>query len=251
MRGMRAFQVVALIAGMMLTAGCVSSSKYRMLEENAASEKSRLERDLSNSNAQLAVLKEEAADLNDRIQGLEERVTLSEQEKSEKEQEIARLTGTYEELVEDLKGEIEKGEIKVTQIRNKLKVNLVEKVLFNSGRAEVNQKGRDILKKVGGILKEVEGKEIRIEGYTDNVPIGGALKERFPSNWELSAQRATTVLRFLQDETGVDGSRLSGVGFGEFRPMATNDTPEGRAENRRIEIVLIPMDIKDVLEDIQ
>lgn len=264
--------ILFLGAVLMIAAGCVSSSKYRMLEESSAAEKDRLEGEVALLKVGIAKLETEkselndeifrlqgdlsrsndqAAALNDRVMELEDRVTLTEQEKREKEQEIARLTGTYENLVEDLKGEIEKGEIKVTQIRNKLKVNLVEKVLFNSGRAEVNQQGKEILKKVGDILKEVEDKDIRIEGYTDNVPIGGVLKQRFPSNWELSAERATQVLRFLQEEAEVDGSRLSGVGYGEFRPIASNDTPEGRAQNRRIEIVLVPKDIRQVLEEIQ
>lgn len=272
MKGILKIQVLVLSAVFILTAGCVSSSKYRTLEENTGAERERLEGEVSVLKLGIAKLEKEKSELGDevfRLQGdlsrsndqvvalneqvrdLEDRVTLTEQEKREKEEEIAKLKGTYEELVEDLKGEIEKGEIKVTQIRNKLKVNLVEKVLFNSGRAEVNTQGKEILKKVGDILKGVEDKDIRIEGYTDNIPIGGALKKRFPSNWELSTERATNVLRFLQEESGVEGSRLSGVGFGEFRPIASNETPEGRAENRRIEIVLIPRDIQQVLEEIK
>ena len=234
-----------MVSIVMLTglAGCVSSAKYRLLEETAASDKARLQEEI-------AMAKEEQSRSEGEISALREQVAQIEQEKREKEEEIARLTGTYESLVEDLKGEIEKGEIQVTQIKNRLTVNLVEKVLFNSGQAKVNQKGKDILKKVGAILKKVEGKDIRIEGYTDNIPIGGALKKKFPSNWELSTQRATHVLRFLQDETGVDGSRLSAVGHGEFGAIASNKTRKGRAQNRRIEIVLIPKDIEKDIEEV-
>ena len=223
--------------------GCVSSAKYRMLEETAASDQARLQDEIRGLLADADAVKDENTQLTEQIAILKE-------ERSEKEEEIARLTGTYESLVEDLKGEIEKGEIQVTQIKNRLTVNLVEKVLFNSGQAKVNQKGKDILRKVGVILKKVEDKNIRIEGYTDNIPIGGALKKKFPSNWELSTQRATHVLRFLQDETGVDGSRLSAVGHGEFGAIASNETRLGRSQNRRIEIVLVPQDVEKDIEEV-
>ncbi|MBI1819655.1 MAG: flagellar motor protein MotB, partial [Nitrospirae bacterium] len=145
----------------------------------------------------------------------------------------------------------EKGEIKVTQIRNRLSVNLVEKVLFDSGHAEVKAKGKEILKRVGDILSNVKDKEIRIEGYTDNIPIGESLRNQFPTNWELSTQRATNVLRFLQEGAAVDGNRLSAVGYGPFHPVANNDAPQGRAQNRRIEIVLAPLDVQEVLKDLK
>jgi chemotaxis protein MotB len=170
---------------------------------------------------------------------------------AQKDEEIKRLKGTYDSLVKDLEGEIQKGEIKVTQIRDRLTVNLVEKVLFDSGRAEVKPAGKTVLKKVGAILKEVTDKQIRIEGSTDNVPIGERLRARFPTNWELSTQRATTVLRFLEEDAGVNGAHLAAVGYGPHRPIASNDTPEGRAENRRIEIVLVPADIQEVLKELE
>ncbi len=80
-----------------------------------------------------------------------------------------------------------------------------------------------------------------MEGHTDNVPIGSRLAERFPSNWELSTARATTVARYLQDK-GIDPKLLSACGYSEFRPVSPNDTDENKAKNRRIEIALIPKD---------
>jgi len=159
----------------------------------------------------------------------------------EKEQEIARLRSTYDSLVRDLKKEIESGEVKVTQFRDLLTVNLVEKILFDSGRTEIKPRGLEILRRVGEILKGVRDKVVRIEGHTDNVPIGAALQVRFATNWELSTARATVVARFLQDKVGLDSSRLSATGYGEHRPVAPNDTDEGRAQNRRIEIILAPL----------
>jgi chemotaxis protein MotB len=95
---------------------------------------------------------------------------------------------------------------------------------------------------VGQILKGMEDKAIVIEGHTDSVPLRGELARVFPTNWELSAARATSIVRYLQDTVGVDPRRLSAVGFGPNRPLDTNDSPEGRARNRRIEIKLLPLD---------
>jgi chemotaxis protein MotB len=252
--------VLTLAAG--LSAGCVSSSKYRALEASAATErtdlqgqiaalqsqKKELERDLSGLRQDKERVETELKGLNERLAQLERQTA---EVSTQKDEEIRKLKGTYDDLVKDLKGEIEKGEIKVTQIRDRLSVNLVEKVLFDSGHAEVKAQGEAVLKKVGAILHDVKGKEIRVEGYTDDVPIGESLRKRFPTNWELSTQRATNVLRFLQDQAGLDGARLSAVGYGPFRAVADNKTPEGRAQNRRIEIVLVPQDVKEVFKELQ
>src|SRR5208282_3813798 len=94
-----------------------------------------------------------------------------------------------------------------------------------------------------GVLKQVTDKRISIEGHTDNMPISDALKDKYPTNWELSTARATTVARFLQEKGGIDPTLLSAVGYGEYHPIASNDTVEGRAKNRRIEIVLLDKEI--------
>jgi chemotaxis protein MotB len=124
-------------------------------------------------------------------------------------------------------------------------VNLVDKVLFDSGSAEIRKEGQDALAKVADVLKNYPEKGILVEGHTDNVPVRGALKSRYPSNWELSAARATTVARFLS-EKGVTPARVSAIGFGEYRPVAANDTPDGKRQNRRIEISMLKASIEKV-----
>jgi chemotaxis protein MotB len=158
----------------------------------------------------------------------------------QKEAELDKLKATYDELVGSLKGEIEAGEIQIRRMKDRLSVNLESKVLFDSGRADLKGSGIEVLRKVGAQLAKIEDKRIQIEGHTDNDPIGGKLKEKFPTNWELSASRALAVVHFLQNEVGIDAQSLSGSGYGEFQPTALNDTAEGKAINRRIEIVLLP-----------
>lgn len=170
---------------------------------------------------------------------------------AQKEKELADVKNTYENLVKEMKTEIEKGDIKITQAVDRLTVNLVEKILFDSGKAEVKPEGLKILKRVGDILKGVSDKQIRIAGHTDNVPIGAKIRHKYPTNWELSTTRATNVVRYLQDTVGVDPTMLFASGFSEYRPVATNKTEEGKAQNRRIEIVLFPKDIESVLEELK
>ena len=169
-----------------------------------------------------------------------------EQERTAKEEEIARLTRTQQELSKSLQDEIAKGNITIQQVRDRLTINMVDRVLFDSGRAEIKSAGVKVLKQVADVLKTVTDKQIRIEGHTDNVPISTKLQDRFKTNWELSTARATTVVRFLIDQGGVDRQYLSAVGYAETRPIASNDSEEGRASNRRIEIVLYPRDLKEI-----
>lgn len=167
------------------------------------------------------------------------------QEKSraleEKEAAIAELKKTYTNLVDELKTEIQKGEIAVTQLRDKLSLSMVDRILFDSGSADVKKEGKKVLDRVAEILKKVSDKQIRIEGHTDNVPIGPRIAKKFLTNWELSNARATNVVRYLQ-EKGIDPKLLSPAGYAEYRPVESNDTEEGKAKNRRIGIVLIPLD---------
>jgi len=168
-----------------------------------------------------------------------------EKERLAKEEEIQRLTRTQEELSKSLQDEISKGNITIQQVRDKLTINMVDRVLFDSGQAQVKPDGIKVLKQVGDILKTVEDKQIRIEGHTDNVPISAKLQSRYKTNWELSTARATNVVRYLIDHGGVNRQYLSAVGHADTRPVASNDTDEGRSSNRRIEIVLYPKDLQE------
>ena len=156
----------------------------------------------------------------------------------QKELEVQKTSKTYENLLDTMKSEISKGEVTISELKGKLTVNLVDSVLFDSGKAEVKPNGLVVLQKVIDILKNIKDKAIRIEGHTDNIPIVGALTRKYSTNWELSAARAINVARYLQQQ-GIDPALLAAVAYGEYKPVAPNDTDEGRAKNRRIEIVLV------------
>lgn len=169
-----------------------------------------------------------------------------EQERAAKEAEIARLTKTQEELSKSLQDEISKGNITIQQVRDQLTINMVDRVLFDSGQAQVKPAGVKVLKQVGDVLNKITDKQIRIEGHTDNVPISTKLQDKFKTNWELSTARATNVVRYLIDQGGVGRHHMSAVGYAETRPIAPNENEQGRSANRRIEIVLHPKDFSKI-----
>jgi len=209
-----------------------------------AADKARLEQERAAKEAEIQQqqerLKAEAADK-----------ARLEQERAAKEAEIQRLTRTHEELTKSLEAEIAKGDIKIKQVRDRLTINMVDRVLFDSGQSRVKPSGLKVLKQVSDILKNVTDKQIRIEGHTDNVPIGVKLKERFQTNWELSTARATSVVRYLIEEGGVDRANLLAVGYADTKPIASNDTEEGRTANRRIEIALYPKDLSEIANQLK
>ena len=143
-------------------------------------------------------------------------------------------------MVKEMKEEIEQEQIKITQMSDRLSVAMVDKILFPSGEAKITPEGMAILTRIGEILKNARVKIIRVEGHTDNVRIVPRLHQKFPTNWELSTTRATNVVRFLQDKIGIEGARLRAVGMSEYHPVASNETRDGRGQNRRIEIALLP-----------
>ncbi len=165
-----------------------------------------------------------------------------EKERIAREARLAQVRHTYEELVDALEEEIKRGELTISNLEGKLTVNLLNQILFASGDTRLREEGKSVLKNLGDVLNRFPERALQIAGHTDNVPISPALREQFPSNWELSTARATSVIQFLQQEAGLPGNRMIAAGFGEYQPIADNRTPEGRAQNRRIEILLVPLE---------
>lgn len=153
---------------------------------------------------------------------------------------IRLLDDTKKTIETSLKDEIAAQDIEIVEMEDTLKVVFIDKILFDSGSVEINQKGKKLLRVVAESLREHRDENILVEGHTDNMPLGPSLKQRFPSNWELSAARAASVVRFLQKEGGLQPERLSARGHSFYRPIASNENKEGRSQNRRIEIILAP-----------
>jgi chemotaxis protein MotB len=145
----------------------------------------------------------------------------------------------FAKLQDALKRELNESRVEISQLKNRSTViKLTSEVLFDSGSAVIRPEGKRVLSLIAESLNAYPERAISIEGHTDNVPIGP--NSKFVSNWELSAVRALAAVDFFQHKSQVDPGRLQMVGLGEFHPVAGNDSAEGRAQNRRIEIKLLP-----------
>jgi len=152
------------------------------------------------------------------------------------EAEVRERNRIYEEVLARFRSLIDEGRLSVSIVRGRMVINLPQDILFASGRADLGQEGRETLAEVAEVLGEIDDRSFQVEGHTDNVPISTA---QFPSNWELSAARALSVVKLLVSR-GVAPENVSGAGYGEYHPVATNQTADGRRLNRRIEIVMLP-----------
>jgi len=146
----------------------------------------------------------------------------------------------YDGLVSDLQGELSANQIKIKEMKDGISLNLAQEILFNSGSAVLNESGQEVITKVSAQLKDIEYNTI-VAGFTDNVPIKGSLARKFPTNWELAGARAASVVKLLESN-GVGSDKLRAVSYGQNQPVASNETPEGKSQNRRIEILLKPLE---------
>ena len=152
--------------------------------------------------------------------------------------QLDELSQAKKLLEERLGQEISDKQVKLQMMDKGLVITVVGDLLFDSGKAKIRPEAYSLLDKVSAVLKDnMAGFNIGIEGYTDNVPIKHS---SWKSNWELSTARSLSVLHFLVNEKGISPERLSAIGFGEYRPVSSDDTREGRKLNRRVEIVIQP-----------
>lgn len=235
----------ATLAAALLLSGCVSQGTYDKLEAEKQQQVGELQQQRTSLEQQLDQLKSQRQALEKEKSALEadqKRLQSENQALAQQREQLMSASKQsqqqYDQLVENLNQEVQKGQLQVRRYKDMLTVDVAEQLFFDSGRATLKEGGKDVLKKVAEAMKSYEDKAIRVVGHTDNVPIAGSLKKVFPTNWELSAARATTVVRFLQDQ-GIDPERLIATGRAQYAPIASNDSEEGRRRNRRIEITLI------------
>ncbi len=170
---------------------------------------------------------------------------MTDEQKAELEEAKRAMQDAQEraKLLDDLQAKFKKmidaGHLKVTTRHGRVVLQLKTDVLFDTGDAEVKAAGKQALGEVAAALKTVPGKRFQVAGHTDNFPITTETKKKFPTNWELSAARAISVVKLLTQD-GVDPSVLSAAGYSLYDPVAPNTSPDGQAKNRRIEIALVP-----------
>lgn len=253
-----------------LAVGCVTQKTFDALKaehEAALDELARRNQTIREQEARIAALERSSADLKQsleaeqqKVKELDERIAQMLAEKStllkdqsklqssvqemttalaelqKRKEEAESRIGEYRALLAKFKSLIDAGKLKVRIIDGRMVVVLASDVLFASGSATLSRDGKAAIAEVAQLLASIPNRKFQIEGHTDNVPISTA---QYPSNWELAAARAITVLKTMID-AGMPIDRISAASFGESKPAAPNDTPEGRAQNRRIEIIIVP-----------
>jgi chemotaxis protein MotB len=195
----------------------------------------------------MADAQRDIADLKDQVQSLKDQLTAANQliarlsESHASLQDQMNLTKAEKDLakaeknlLKALQPEIARGTVSVVQSGDGLTINLNSSLLFAPGQDQLQTGGKDALKRVGGVLKDFPDKQVRVAGHTDSAPIRGELQKKFPSNKELSDARAKSAAEALQE--GGLTSTVSAEGRGDSSPIATNNTAEGRAQNRRVEV---------------
>ena len=209
----------ALIAALLFWAGAVG--RLRGLEALPAK--------LDEANNRLAAALTENQKDKEQITDLQTQVADLEKEKA--------MAGQMAKgLEEEMRSDLESKDVAISNLKGKLTVNILDRVMFNSGEAVLKPDGESVLRKIASILAGHPELKIQVIGHTDNVPI----RNRFPSNWELSTARALAAVHFLTEKAAVDPRRVGAAGYGEYRPIADNSTAEGRARNRRIAITILP-----------
>jgi len=206
--------VSALLAAAMLT-GCATKGQLRARDAEIESLKQQLE----DARSQCVILENEKQEIQDRAN---------------------ELQGELDDLSSKLQIEMEKSE-KYTMLR------VPEQLLFSSGQSNLSSDGRSVLNDIAQILSKYTEYDVRVEGHADNRPIKPEFYDKYRSNWELSTARATEVVRYLINKKEISPERLIAVGYGENRPIASNDTAEGRKQNRRVEFYISPQPVyKDI-----
>jgi chemotaxis protein MotB len=195
---------------------------------------------LKDDQSRIRYLEEEIARRHDEIEDLGEKLSALKEKKTLAETKIDQLKSTYEGLIKDFEQQIENQEVTISTYEEKISVTFVDRILFDFGRATITPEGEKILAKAGKTIKTVKDRNIRVVGHTDNISIMEQYQYKFPSNWELSSSRAAAVVRYFQKEGSLDPRNLEVVGRSFYDPIASNTTAEGRAQNRRVEIIIAP-----------
>lgn len=229
------------------------TASYNALEENssaAIAENSKKNRELL---AQLEAKEQALAAENSRLEALKKQL----EDRSNRVAELEAVIAAKDKAMTDLKNAISRAltdfegkGLTVEQRDGKVYVSMENKLLFSSGSWAVGTEGRRAVQQLGAVLADNPEIAILIEGHTDNVPYKG--NSQLSGNWDLSTKRATAIVNILRENANINPENLTAAGRGEYAPIATNDTAEGKAKNRRIEVILTPKldELTKLLSDI-
>jgi len=244
MRNKTLMATFGIIIASLLTVGCSGD-----LEEQNADLRRQLDQLQSEHDATMARLTElqaandlmverlnEAGANFENLEGVRNHLARQLAEAQAREQAQQERLASFRRVIEQFRALMASGQLRVRIVRGQMVVELPEGILFDSARAELKPEANDTLTQVATVLASIENRRFLIAGHSDNIPIRS---RRFRSNWELSAARGVTVAKFLA-ENGVPAAQLGAAGYAEQQPLNDNSTPELRAQNRRIEIVIMP-----------
>jgi len=208
----------------------IADLQKRLADEQTANRK-KIEEMTIRFNKACADYEARIAQLGDQLAALKK---LSETQKAD----LDRLSKQASELEKQLESEIKNGDIKIKRMFGKIIININDRISFDSGSAVLKPNVKPALDKIISILNDYPNNRISVEGHTDNVPLGRG--GQFRDNWQLSSERALSVLGYVLGDKKLDPTRFSAAGFGQYQPQVPNDTAENRAANRRVDIVVVP-----------
>jgi chemotaxis protein MotB len=246
--GRRSLAAAGLVLLALVATGCVGvvlerdnlrkeNEQMKRSVESLSAERDQLLEEIEDRRVAEQKLEKQVAELGRTRENLEKSLKNREVELKARSSEVKELRETYDGLVTELQSEVQAGRVEVERLREGLRVNLAQEIVFPPGSAQLGAEGRKVVRGVAERLRDAPYR-VEVQGHTDDQRTRGGA---FPTNWELAAARAAAVVRVLEDE-GIDPGRLSVVSYGEHQPIAANDSPDNRARNRRIELRLVPLE---------
>ena len=227
---------------LLISSGCVTSGKYQTLEdkqkqtsvenENYKLQLGAAQNKISELNGKLGIADNQRTQLEDSVNEMKTAMDQLKKRRQETEKRLAE----YKELTSKFSKLVNAGKLSVKMVNGRMTVALSTDILFSSGSAKLSAEGIKAVKEVSLLLKSLDGRKYQIEGHTDNIPMKS---EVFPSNWELASARALSVVKTMID-AGLPADQISGATYADTQPVADNSTPEGKKQNRRISIVIVP-----------
>ena len=228
---MKQLMNLVLVAGVFLT-GCVSTSTFDEKQAELAACQKQAKSDLD-------ACKSARSEIDTKLTVANQELSVYRQAAEARQSKLDALQNQEKQLRERLSKELTDKNVEIEQLKGQLSVRMLDKIVFKSGSADILPQGTEVLDKLADAIKDSTD-TIRVEGHTDDTPISDKLKVKYPSNWELSAARASAVARYFETKHFINPKRLESLGFSMYHPMAPNDSDENKQRNRRVEIVLKP-----------